>query len=302
MIGSTIYRLATCKSTNDVAKRLAAEGAEDGTVVVAEEQTGGRGTKGRGWHSASGLGLYASVILRPRRSDIALLPALAGVAVAEAVKRAAGIGVRLKWPNDITWRGKKLGGILSESSFHGDEVSYVIVGLGINVKHRQADFPIDIRPTATSLRLASKKAVDMVKLERALWESLEKWRGEFERGNKQEIVRAFESRLFFPPGSKVLVEREADRFAGTLRGLDTQARLVVESEGRTMLLSPAEVISLRKALRFCQCDKLTEGWRGMGAPRQTGPTGFFREGGRTAGGSPRQDPNPSYERQQKRRR
>jgi biotin-(acetyl-CoA carboxylase) ligase len=95
--------------------------------------------------------------------------------------------------------------------------------------------------------LASKKPVAAARLEEMLWASLEKWRGEFERGRKQAIVRAFESRLFFPPGSKVLVEREADSFAGTLCGLDAEARLVVESDGRTVFLSSAEIISLRKA-------------------------------------------------------
>ena len=268
MIGSTIYRLATCLSTNDVAKTLAAEGADDGTVVVADEQTGGRGTKGRGWHSAPGLGLYASVILRPRRSDIALIPALAGVAAAEAVGSAAGIKARLKWPNDIVWRGKKLGGILSESSFRGGDVSYVIVGIGLNIKHHLADFPADIRPTAASLRLASKKPVDSARLERALWASLEKWRGEFERGRKQEIVRAFESRLVFPVGSRIMVDREADSFAGTLRGLDAKARLVVESEGRLVLLSPAEIIRISKSPRFCEGDKQTDRCHGVGAPRR----------------------------------
>jgi BirA family biotin operon repressor/biotin-[acetyl-CoA-carboxylase] ligase len=246
MIGSTIYRLATCLSTNDVAKSLAAEGAGDGTVVVADEQTGGRGTKGRGWHSAQGLGLYVSVILRPGRNDIALVPVLTGVAVAEAVRSAAGIAARLKWPNDIVWRGKKLGGILSESVFRGDRVGHVVVGIGLNLRHLRADFPADIRPTATSLRLASKKPVDAARLEQALWASLEKWRGEFERGRKQEIVRAFESRLLFPPGSKVLVEREADSFVGILRGLDASARLIVESEGRLRRLSSAELVGLRK--------------------------------------------------------
>lgn len=244
MIGSTIYRLATCASTNDVAKQLAANGAEDGTVVVAAEQTGGRGTKGRSWHSPRGMGLYASVILRPRRSDIALIPALASVAAADAVRSAAGLRPRLKWPNDIVWRGRKLGGILSEAAFQGDKVSQVIVGIGLNVKHRAADFPADLRPAATSLFLAAKKRVDMMALETALWASLEKWRGEFERGRRQEIARAFEKRLAVPVGSRVLVEREKDRFTGTLRGLDAQARLKVEVGERTIHLSPAEIVSV----------------------------------------------------------
>jgi len=247
MIVSTIYRLATCTSTNDVAKQLAQEGADDGTAVVAAEQTGGRGTKGRGWYSAPGLGLYASVILRPRRSDIALIPAMAGVAAAEAVTRVAGIRARLKWPNDIAWRGKKLGGILTESAFHGDEVSYVVVGIGINVTHRGSDFPTAIRLTATSIRLASKRSVDPMALEQALWESLGKWRDAFERGERSRIVRAFESRLAFRPGSRIIVEQETGSFAATLRGLDAQARLVVEREGRAIRLSPAEIVGISRS-------------------------------------------------------
>lgn len=245
MIGSTIYRLATCVSTNDVAKRLAEEGAEDGTVVIAGEQTGGRGTKGRGWHSARGLGLYASVILRPRRRDIALVPAAAGVAAAQAIRRAAGVTVRLKWPNDLVWRGRKIGGILTESAFRGPEAVHVIVGLGLNLNHGPLDFPADIRRGATSLRLAKKKPWDTTGLEPALWSALETWRTAFETGRDEQIIRAFEARLTFPLGAAVVVERESGSFAGTLRGLDAEARLIVEGESRRVRLSPAEVIGIK---------------------------------------------------------
>ncbi len=90
--------------------------------------------------------------------------------------------------------------------------------------------------------------MDAAELERTLWASLEKWRGEFERGKKQEIVRAFESRLVFPVGSRIIVEKDAGAFAGTLRGLDSQARLVVESEGQIVILSPAEIVSVRRLI------------------------------------------------------
>jgi BirA family biotin operon repressor/biotin-[acetyl-CoA-carboxylase] ligase len=244
MIGSTIYRLATCTSTNDVAKTLAQEGAEEGTVVIAETQTGGRGTKGRSWHSAPGLGLYASVVLRPRRSDIALLPIVAGLAVVEAIGKAAGLETRLKWPNDIVRRGKKVGGILSESAFLGDAASYVIVGIGINVSQRKSDFPADIKASATSLRLALRKSVDMAGLERALWESMDGWYGKFERGKEEEIIRAFESRLVFPVGAAIRVEREGGSLSGTFRGIDPQARFIVESGGQRVGLSPAEIVDI----------------------------------------------------------
>jgi len=245
LIGSTIYRLAACVSTNDVAKRLAEEGAEDGTVVIAGEQTGGRGTKGRGWHSARGLGLYASVILRPRRRDIALVPVAAGVAAAEAVGLAAGVRVRLKWPNDLVWRGKKLGGILTESAFRGPEAVHVIIGLGLNLNHGPLDFPADIRRAATSLRLAKKNPWDTASLEPALWAALERWRAALETGRDEQIIRAFEARLTFPVGAEVGVEKESGSFAGTLRGLDAEARLVVECGSLRVRLSPAEIVSIK---------------------------------------------------------
>jgi BirA family biotin operon repressor/biotin-[acetyl-CoA-carboxylase] ligase len=244
MIGTTIYRLATCTSTNDVAKTLAQEGAEEGTIVVADEQTGGRGTKGRGWHSARGLGLYASVILRPRRSDISLLPAVAGLAVTDAIRRAAGLETRLKWPNDIVWRGKKIGGILSEGAFLGGAASYVVVGIGINVRHRAGDFPAEFRRSAASLRLALRKVVDMSKLETAVGVALEHWYEKFRSGKKAEIIRAFVGRLVIPVGAAVRVEREKGSLAGVFRGIDTRARFVVESGGRRVVLSPAEIVDI----------------------------------------------------------
>jgi BirA family biotin operon repressor/biotin-[acetyl-CoA-carboxylase] ligase len=244
MIGSVIYRLATCASTNDVAKTLAQEGAEEGTAVVADEQTGGRGTKGRSWHSARGQGLYASVILRPRRSDIALLPAVAGLAVTDAIWQAAGLETRLKWPNDVVCRGKKIGGILSEGAFLGGAASYVVVGIGINVRHRAADFPAEFRRSATSLRLALRKAVDMPGVEAAVWESLERWYEKFRSGKKSDIIRAFERRLVVSVGAAVRVDREKGSLAGVFRGIDTRARFIVESGGRRVVLSPAEIVDI----------------------------------------------------------
>jgi BirA family biotin operon repressor/biotin-[acetyl-CoA-carboxylase] ligase len=245
MIGSTIYRLAVCASTNDVAKTLAQAGAETGTVVIADEQTSGRGTKGRGWHSAKGRGLYASVILRPQRRDIALLPAAAGLAVSDAIKLAAGLETRLKWPNDVVWHGRKIAGVLSEAAFLGSAASHVVVGIGINVRHSRRDFPAEIAPAATSLRLALRRAPDTAKLEAALWQALDVWFGKFAAGKKRDIIDAFESRLVYPVGSAVTVEREKESVTGTLSGLDAQARLILERGGRILLLTAAEIVTIQ---------------------------------------------------------
>jgi BirA family biotin operon repressor/biotin-[acetyl-CoA-carboxylase] ligase len=243
-IGTIIHRLSSCSSTNDEAKALAQDGADEGTVVIAGKQTAGKGTKGRTWHSPSGEGLYASIILRPRRKDISLLPLVAGVACAEAIREAAGLEVRLKWPNDIVWKSGKLGGILCEGVFLGSSSSYAVLVIGLNITQRRSDFPAELRRRATSLRLALKKPADRGALEACLWRSLDRWYGAFRRGKKREIVRAFESKLIFPIGKRVNVNREKDSLEGVFGGMDTRARLVLIREGKKRLLSPAEILGI----------------------------------------------------------
>jgi BirA family biotin operon repressor/biotin-[acetyl-CoA-carboxylase] ligase len=243
-IGTVIKSFETCTSTNDVAKKLAEEGAEEGTVVLAGEQTKGRGTQGRSWYSPRGQGLYASVILRPKQSDISLLPLMAGVACAEALRRAAGLEVKLKWPNDIVWRKKKLGGILCESGLVGNSVIYAILGLGLNIGQKKNDFPEGFRRNATSLWLILKKKVDRARLERSLWQSLDRWYRVFSLGRKEEVIRAFESNFSVPIGKIVNIKKKDESFSGVFLGIDSRARLRLRREGRQFLLSLAELQSI----------------------------------------------------------
>jgi BirA family biotin operon repressor/biotin-[acetyl-CoA-carboxylase] ligase len=241
-IGTTIHSFSTCPSTNDLAKRLAREGSAEGTVVIAEEQTEGRGTKGRSWHSPRGQGLYASVILRPRRADLSLLPLAAGVACLEAIREATGLEAALEWPNDIVWKHRKLGGILCEGEFLGNSVSFAVLGIGLNVGQKKDDFPAALRRTATSLRLALGREVDRAAVETALWPALDRWYTSWVRGRKEEIVRTYESRLVIPAGADVEVRREEGTLRGVYRGIDLRARLKLEIGGEQMLLSPAEIL------------------------------------------------------------
>jgi len=240
-IGAIIQSFETCSSTNDLAKALAEEGAEEGTVVLAEEQTKGRGTKGRSWHSPRGQGLYASVILRPKQTDISLLPLLAGVACAEAIRRAAGLDVSLKWPNDIVWRNKKLGGILCESGFLGNAVVYAVLGLGLNVSQKKRDFPEELRPSATSLRLILHKEVDRGRLELSLWQALNSWYKLFRQGRIAEVIQAFESIFIVPIGKVVNIKKENESYSGIFLGIDSQGRLRLRQDGHELLLSLAEI-------------------------------------------------------------
>lgn len=155
-----LVRLDSCPSTNDEAKRLARGGAPSGAAVAAAAQTFGRGTRGRFWHSPPGLGLYLSVILRPPVPDLAGLPLRAALAVREAVEFSTGVRASVEPPNDIVWEGRKLGGVLCETVFTGERLDFAVVGVGLNVGHRPADFPPDLAASAVSLFMAAGRDFD----------------------------------------------------------------------------------------------------------------------------------------------
>jgi BirA family transcriptional regulator, biotin operon repressor / biotin---[acetyl-CoA-carboxylase] ligase len=168
-------------STNRVALELAEAGAEDWTVIAADQQTAGRGRLGRSWASAPGKALLLSVILRPAVEPprAALLSLLAGWAMVTACPSLPAGAVRAKWPNDLVVGERKLGGILSELNAEGDRVRHVIIGVGVNVSMRPEDFPEEVRGSATSLALEGAPADHADLLRRFLVA----FRGAFPRGD-----------------------------------------------------------------------------------------------------------------------
>ena len=193
-----MHHFETLDSTNDLAKELAAQGAPEGTVVVAETQTGGRGRLGREWNSPPGVGLYVSLVLRPMLPPMELpqITLTTAVAVVRAVRRVTGVAPGIKWPNDLLLNGKKLGGILTEMETESDRIRHVVVGLGLNVNNPA--FPPELAATATSLALATGRAFSRVQL-------LQAWLEEFE-----ELVWAL-----FGPG----VSGDSGRMEGLYRDL-----------------------------------------------------------------------------------
>ena len=162
-VGRRLVCLTETDSTNLRAKQLAAEGAADGTVVIADRQTAGRGRLGRSFDSPAGQGIYLTALLRPPLPPERLAPAtaMAGAAVCRAVERVCGLSPGLKWPNDPVLDGRKLCGILTELSLEGEtgRVDHVALGIGINVLQGPEDFPPEIRETATSLAQALGRPV-----------------------------------------------------------------------------------------------------------------------------------------------
>ncbi len=165
IIGRDRIHFVTIGSTNDEVLARAKQGAVEGLVVTAEEQTAGRGRRGRAWVSPAGMGLHCSVLLRPPQAlklapHVTMLAALAGVETA----RTVGITARVKWPNDMVVDGRKLGGVLTEVARSPGQPSALVVGIGINVNHLEADLPPELRVPATSLRMESgrEQAVSVV--------------------------------------------------------------------------------------------------------------------------------------------
>lgn len=153
-LGHHLFFHDSLPSTQKEAHHLAEDCAEDGTLVVADEQTNGRGRLGRGWHSPSGTGIWMSLILRP---DMPLrhtpqLTLLTSVAVVRAIRKETGIECGIKWPNDILYDGKKLVGILTELQAEAAHVKAIIIGMGLNVNTVPNDFPEELRSVATSIK------------------------------------------------------------------------------------------------------------------------------------------------------
>lgn len=168
-----VYKLRT-GSTMDDARALALDGAPSGAVVFAEEQTAGRGTRGRTWVSPAGQNLYFTILLRPTPQQIQRLSLITPVAIANAVEQVLGLYPRIKWPNDLHLKGKKFGGILIEGEWAGDRPAFALVGVGVNVNFDPAPHAAQIDRPATSLALEKGRPVDREPLLATIFASFER--------------------------------------------------------------------------------------------------------------------------------
>ncbi len=229
-LGRTIHHHESLGSTNEVAFRLAQDGAEHGEVVVAEQQTAGKGRRGRAWVSPPGLNLYFSAILRPelppqRAPELTLV---AAVALAEAL-RESGAEAAIKWPNDVQIEGRKVAGILTELSAEPERVHFVVVGVGVNLNSRAEHFPEELREVATSLALAKGERVSRVHFTATLWTRLEEWLDLYlETGF--DAVRARWKALSSTLGQDVLVRTDRQELRGRAEDIDASGALLVRTE------------------------------------------------------------------------
>jgi BirA family biotin operon repressor/biotin-[acetyl-CoA-carboxylase] ligase len=243
---SHIHHFYKTGSTNTTAMAAAAEGAPEGSVFITEEQTAGRGRGAHTWQSERSAGIYCSVVLRPELppSEVLVLALGAGLAVRAAIEQVhPRIDADLKWPNDVLIAGKKVCGILTEMNAEATRVRYVVVGIGINVN--QANFPKDLEPEATSLRLATGSEWSRVELAAALLKSLDREYRRFiaRTGARQSILQRFSEQSSWVRGKQVRVQAngstvEATTVEGTTEGLDERGFLLVHTaQGLQTVLS-----------------------------------------------------------------
>ena len=177
LVGRKLYCFESVDSTNSFLKRAASEGVIDGAVAVANEQTGGRGRRGRKFASAAGKGVYLSVLLRPPVEPNHLLPitGYCAVAVCNAIERVTGVRPRIKWANDLVLGTRKVCGILTELSMEGESgaLQYVIMGMGVNVSQTEEDFAGELSQIATSLQIETGAAPPRAALAAAMIEEMD---------------------------------------------------------------------------------------------------------------------------------
>jgi len=242
-----IQHLPTTGSTNDVARNLAEKGAPEGTIVIAESQTKGRGRLDRTWHSPPGAGLYFSIILRPSLDpgDLPKITLVAGIAVAESIEENTGLRPLIKWPNDLLLEGKKVAGILTE--LYGDITSpYVILGIGINIHTRREEFPPELQEIATSLAMAGGQNILRVNLMQAMLTHLGRRYGLFKNGVFQPILDAWRKRCVII-GAHVKILSGEKELEGTIVDVDvTGALLLRDQAGQIQRILSGEVIRWEK--------------------------------------------------------
>ena len=250
-LGRPLHLFAELASTNATALALAGSGAPHGTAVLAEAQTAGKGRLGRHWISPPYLNIYCSLILNnPNISrHVSWIPLVTGLALTKATRSACGIEISLKWPNDLLYVGKKIGGILCESSSQGSQLSACVVGFGVNVNCRETDFPDELRSLATSCLQATRQWHDRNGLVADMFNQLESWYDCVE-AEQFEHVRTSYAASCATLGQKVQVACvEGETIHGTAIDIGKDGTLLVstvrEGKTRTLAIRAGDVQHLR---------------------------------------------------------
>lgn len=218
-------------STNIQARALANKGYPEGTIVVAEQQTEGKGRRGRNWYSPLGQGIYLSLILRPvfPLKEISKVSLLTAVALAEALEDEFGLQPRIKWPNDVLVKGRKIAGILSEAITDMASIEYIVIGIGVNINNYLEEFPADLRTPATSVAAEGKVSASRIRLLQKLLLSLENHYNLLQEGNFAPTLEKARY-LSLVIGQEVSLEERDGFISGLAVGIDENGFLLVQDQ------------------------------------------------------------------------
>ena len=230
-------------STNTMARELARQGAPHGTVLIADHQTGGRGRRGRSFHSPAGSGIYMSVILHPRCApqQIMHLTCASAVAMCDAVEAATGLRPGIKWTNDLVCGKRKIAGVLTELGFDNrGNVDFAVVGIGINCCQQEADFPEDIRRIAGSLASVTGQKIDRALVAAAMMDALFRMDAKLLTGKAHTLNRYRQDCITL--GQEISLVRGEEVRHGTALDIDEDGALIVRfSDGQISAVNSGEV-------------------------------------------------------------
>jgi len=231
VIGRDIQVFQETTSTNDVIEKLARDGVREGAVVFAESQTKGRGRLGRVWMSPARKGLWFSILLRPemRPQAATQLTIASATALRRAIISVTGVVPEIKWPNDLLIGGKKVAGILTEMSAEVDRVRHIILGIGVDVNLAAAEFPVELRKIATSLRIEAGEEISRAELATAILHELDVDYARIGGGKFSQLADEWEAGCA-TIGQNVSVQSGVQRIRGRAEALDDDGALLVRTE------------------------------------------------------------------------
>ncbi|HIJ81469.1 MAG TPA: biotin--[acetyl-CoA-carboxylase] ligase [Desulfuromonadales bacterium] len=232
IIGRRLECLQQTVSTNADAFRRAEEGAAEGTVVVADSQSGGKGRRGRVWSSPAAVNLYCSVVLRPQimPQQAPQLTFLSAVAVARAIEQLSACTPQIKWPNDVLISGKKVAGLLNEMSAETDGINFVILGIGVNLNMTTDQFPADLHHPATSLLIESGSQVERGKFAACLLTELDRLYSEFLKLGFAPVREEWRRRCNASGRKVVVSDAGMEGLSGMFAGIDEDGALLLKTD------------------------------------------------------------------------
>jgi BirA family biotin operon repressor/biotin-[acetyl-CoA-carboxylase] ligase len=244
-IGKEIHFSQELTSTNTLAMGLAADGVPEGTVVIAETQTSGKGRLGRKWISTKG-NLYLSVVLRPNIPihKAPLITLTGAVAVASAIRTTSGLEAGIKWPNDILISGKKVCGLLTEMSAEQDRIRHIVLGIGVDVNMEMGELPPDVRSLSTTLAAEAGAKINRTALLQQVLRDLERWYQKF-LANDGDVLDEWK-KLNITVGNRITVSGAGEALNGLAQGVDSDGRLIVRLDNGTVRTLAAGDVTIVK--------------------------------------------------------